>query len=142
MTKETYARWPTLCVQTAITSRYNDNLEKHGRFVRYVPFIHGFSQRRYHNDKEDGPHKIWFKNGQLRELRYFKNGVLEGERTLWHYNGVIREKSNTKNGVLDGEYQRWYRNGTLKEQGYMKRGLKNGVFKLWDSYGNLKYERV
>jgi len=60
-----------------------------------------------------GIHKKYFKNGQLKEVKLFKNGLENGPYSVYFASGELRISANFKNGRLNGLYERWDIKGNL-----------------------------
>jgi len=62
----------------------------------------------------EGEFKEWYDNGQLRELSFYKIGLLDDEYKAWHNNGQLHLHCFFKNDELEGEYKIWHGNGLLE----------------------------
>lgn len=67
-----------------------------------------------------GVHKKYFKNGQLKEVKLFKNGL-----------------ELFKNGLENGPYSAYFASGERKISANFKNGKLNGLYERWDIKGNL-----
>ena len=75
------------------------------------------------------------KEGRLRLLIVYANGIPHGKTTTWHANGKVMTKVFYDSGWLDGKVEQWHPNG--------KKGLEMMVvnrkwtsLKLWDESGD------
>ncbi|MDG1044974.1 MAG: hypothetical protein P8P81_00025 [Bacteroidia bacterium] len=54
-----------------------------------------------------GAKKSYFKNGQIKEVKLYKNGIQNGPYQTCFVSGERRVSANYKNGKLNGLYERW-----------------------------------
>ena len=54
-----------------------------------------------------GVKKSYFKNGQIKEVKLYKNGIQNGPYQAYFVSGERRVSANYKNGKLNGLYERW-----------------------------------
>ena len=96
----------------------------------------------YKDGKQDGVSKGWFPNGQIKNIRTFKDGDLNGLYTIWYENGngQKRYEGTFKDGKEDGLYTNWYDNGQKKREATYKDGKENGKWIYWYKNGQKKYE--
>ena len=52
------------------------------------------------DDKEDGPWKFYYDNGQLRYEGTYKNGKRDGPYKYYNENGQLQEEGNYKDDEL------------------------------------------
>jgi S1-C subfamily serine protease/antitoxin component YwqK of YwqJK toxin-antitoxin module len=58
---------------------------------------------------------VWYyKNGRLKERRYYYNNKINGTHSFYYENGEQFEESNYDFGELDGDFIQWYQNGKPK----------------------------
>ncbi len=95
----------------------------------------------FKDGKLDGLRKVWYENGQLMQEGTFKNGKIEGTRSLWFDTGELKAEGTYKDGNLDGYKKQWYKNGQLKSETNYKQGKLNGVTKQYTEDGQLKEEK-
>ena len=62
-------------------------------------------------------HKQWYKNGQQKFERTFKNGIHDGKWAEWYENGQSMVEGNFLDGKPDGTWVYWYPNGQKREEG-------------------------
>ena len=80
-------------------------------------FLVGFSQKTYQ--------KNYYKNGNLKEEGWIKDGFKQAYWIFYHSNGSIKEKGHYKNG-LRNKYWYFYRQDATKEkEGHYANGAKN-----------------
>lgn len=90
----------------------------------------------YNNDgKRDGKRTEYYKNGNIKMVEDFSNGVYIA---VEDYNeaGQIISKDNKETGLQ----QKWYPNGQLKQEGVKKQGNKQGEWTGWDQDGTVIFE--
>lgn len=55
------------------------------------------------NGDRDGTHKIWYKNGQLGNVNFYKNDKLEGEQISYFESGNLWQSLHYVNGYEEGK---------------------------------------
>jgi hypothetical protein len=91
---------------------------------------------------QDDIKKVFYDDGQLKEVKTIENGKLEGVCQLWYENGQLEYEGNFIYGRKNGTHKWWYENGQLEYNETYKNGRKNGIWKGWWSNGQLEYEGV
>ena len=88
----------------------------------------------YKNGYRVGKQKYWFKNGQLKKVKYVNaNGSLYGEFIEYYENGNKRNHVFRDNkGNKSGEERIWSEDGRLLKHFNFKEGYKHGDQKLWE----------
>jgi antitoxin component YwqK of YwqJK toxin-antitoxin module len=99
--------------------------------------IRSDSLRYEHNEQK--PFTGWAKqmheNGQVKELKQYKEGKLDGLESRWYENGQKKGELHWKDGKKDGLWTSWYENGQKRQEGNHKEGKKDGVHTKWWSDG-------
>lgn len=95
------------------------------------------SEKTYLDTVEDGPYKIWYKNGEIRSTGQYKNGELTGicteydtlgrrhreivcigdslqQMIVYHKNGIVADISFSKRRVMIGKFLMFYDDGMPK----------------------------
>lgn len=91
------------------------------------------------NNQKDGPLKIFHKNGQLKVIVNYKNGVQIDEIVnSFDENGKLIRTVEIKKSELNGAFKEFYSNGNLKCEGIYK---DNEIIdkKVYDENEKLKY---
>mmetsp|Transcript_28307 Transcript_28307/g.31453 ORF Transcript_28307/g.31453 Transcript_28307/m.31453 type:complete len:183 (-) Transcript_28307:158-706(-) len=140
---EVYFKWPLLCKQAAVTSRFDNSLNKHGKFRQWLKKGRLWERHEYivENNKKQGIYKVWHQKGHLARTYHYKDDKKEGVALMWHFNGQMYSKCTYKNGKKDGEYKLWYCNGQQSLNCFCKDDLLHGEEKRWNSKGELIYTR-
>ena len=86
----------------------------------------------------DGARKVWYEDGELMQEGNYIKGEVVGIRKAWYKNGQLKAEGNYKNGVLEGPKKGWYENGQLKSEVNYKHGKVDGVIKTYTEEGQLK----
>lgn len=86
----------------------------------------------------EGLRKLFYKNGNLNEVVYLKNGLPEGEIKSYYENGSLQGVGQFINGLEEGEWEEYYENGNLKNISYFSNGKLEGEQKFYFENGNLK----
>ena len=87
-------------------------------------------------DKEEGLATKWYKNGQKKAERTYKNGKKDGLYTLWYENGQKAGEGNYKDGKLMSAVD-WKLNGEKCPVTNVKDG--NGVDVYYNRDGTEEY---
>lgn len=95
----------------------------------------------FKDGKLDGARILWDLNGKLTQEGAFKNGKIIGARKVWYDNGQLRGEGTYKDGKLDGSRKGWWKNGQLKSEANYKQGKLDGVSKTYTEEGILKEEK-
>ncbi len=98
--------------------------------------------RTFKDGNLEGLRQIWFDNGQLHQEAIFENGKVNGTRTVWYDNGQLNLKGTYIDGQLEGVLKNWRTNGVLKTEMNYKNGRLEGVVKSYDEDGKLKEEKT
>jgi len=81
--------------------------------------------------------EYYFKNGQKKGERNWKDGKLNGLNTWWDENGQKDSESTFKDGKKDGLETYWYNNGQKNRERTYKDGIKISE-KKWYEDGSVK----
>mmetsp|Transcript_21886 Transcript_21886/g.24438 ORF Transcript_21886/g.24438 Transcript_21886/m.24438 type:complete len:229 (-) Transcript_21886:1180-1866(-) len=131
-----YSLWPLLCKETAITSRYDTDLRKHGKWLSFHGDTNDSYQRvksicNYTNGVLNGYSEEYYPNGKLRVRCIYKNGFLDGTCVELHPNGQLLETAIYKNKVRDGPYCMFWADGRQAKICHYKNGVLHGEYKQW-----------
>jgi len=107
-----------------LTGEINDNIYK-GLFV---------------NGKEEGFHRRWHKNGQLKREGNYINGKGEGFHRWWYKNGQLEAEGNFVNANQDGLWRLWFENGQLKAEGNYVDGEMVGKGRTFNMNGKKPFK--
>lgn len=115
----------------------------------------------YKDDVADGITKSFYKDGKLRFISHFKNGMLKriceynkegtlicdmeyenfernGKTIYYHNNGQIETELTYKNDNLDGCCKSYYDTGEIEEEAYFENGKANGLFLQYYKDGKIR----
>ncbi|GAA3509588.1 hypothetical protein GCM10022393_22780 [Aquimarina addita] len=105
--------------------------------------------------------KLYYKNGELKEVRTSREGVLDGAWKLYYMNGNLKKEGffsknkvqgtwkiydaqqnlsrieNYHNGIEHGVWKEYYANGILKTEGEFIDGKRQGTWKIYENSGKL-----
>lgn len=89
--------------------------------------------------------KTWYKNGQLKSQRFYRDGELEGERKVWRENGNPWSYEFYQDNKLEGEWRHWCEDGLLIRD-YYRNGKSlsydhNQFFTVNTKHGFLRIKR-
>ena len=103
---------------------------------------YGKGLTQFKDGKPDGPHTVWYGNGQKWGEGTFKDGEPDGPFTQWYGNGQKKMSASMKDGNEDGLQTYWYKNGQKRSEGTFKDGEKVGLQTEWHENGQKKEERT
>lgn len=91
--------------------------------------------------KKEGIVQIFFENGQLNEIRSYKNNLMDGTWEMYNIYKVKVSVANYKDGLKHGQWLIYDDKGTLLYDMEYTNGQKSGTWKKFDSSGKLVSER-
>ncbi len=92
----------------------------------------------YKSGMKDGVWKKYFKEGEIKETRLFKENKKEGNYLGFYKDGSKNFVFQFKNGEYSGTNRVWAKGGVLIEEATFKDGYENGVQKRWYLNGKIK----
>ena len=77
-------------------------------------------------------YKSWYKNGQLRVYKEYKDGKLSGKTKEWDEEGQIQIETDYNNGEINGNFLTYWNNGNVKRIEEYKNGklISGKCFKI------------
>ena len=96
------------------------------------------SQETYANGKKNGESKVFYRNGQPAEVKFWKDDVLNGPRTTYFEGGEVKYKGQYINGKVEGKVTFYHSTGKVDAEGMYKNDLKDGSWKYYTENGTLK----
>ncbi len=91
--------------------------------------------------KKEGAVQIFFENGQLNEIRSYKNNLMDGTWEMYNIYKVKVSVANYKDGQKHGQWLIYDDKGTLLYDMEYTNGQKSGTWKKFDDAGKLVSER-
>ncbi|HFG0564776.1 toxin-antitoxin system YwqK family antitoxin [Flavobacterium psychrophilum] len=121
--------------------KYEEKLKDGNGFSRWYYENGQISDSVYYiKNKMHGEIKHWHKNGQIREICGWKNGIQNGIYETYYENGKPKEKATLINDELDGKNERWHKNGQKDFIHFYKLGVREGNVKEWYSNGKMEID--
>ncbi len=83
-------------------------------------------------------HETWtwyYRNGQIKEIANYANGLLQGENIDFFENGKPRYRANFVNDELDGEYRFFNEKGAMLQKKHFQNGNLDGLFQAYFAVG-------
>jgi antitoxin component YwqK of YwqJK toxin-antitoxin module len=82
---------------------------------------------------------VLYNNSQkVKEVMFFKNGLLNGSWTCYYADGMIKQKGEYRNGMFNGKWESWSELGNkLYEVHYVNDSL-SGKYTTWHKTGKMK----
>ena len=93
------------------------------------------------NGQKSGSMMIYFPNGQVNEIRSYKDGKMDGTWLTFTEKGSKVAEANYTNGLKNGKWFIWDENGVLRYDMTYKGGQKVGLWIIYDEKGNKLSER-
>jgi antitoxin component YwqK of YwqJK toxin-antitoxin module len=87
--------------------------------------------------KLDGQTKVYYKSGQLQEIRSFQDGQMHGKWEKWNDQNIRISEANFDQNKKDGKWFVWDDQGTLRYDMTYKKGEKTGTWFMYDETGKL-----
>ena len=80
--------------------------------------------------RADGVSKGWYPQGNLKQIKHYKNGVKHGETIRYYDNGQVLDEFNFKNGLRHGTLTTYFHNGKIMKQSLWKNGklIKHNIY--------------
>lgn len=91
----------------------------------------------YKNGKPDGKWLTFYKDGSLKSIENWKNGLLNGKHIIYANGEVKIVEYRYENGHENGLYILNHGNGKPYIVGEFSKGAPSGVWKYYDKNGNL-----
>ncbi|WP_347904596.1 toxin-antitoxin system YwqK family antitoxin [Pseudomonas purpurea] len=76
--------------------------------------------------REQGEFKLWHDNGQLKDLRVYKDGKLQGAARSWFENGQMQSSTDYVDGREQGWMRFWKEDGSLSSECQYQAGIQQG----------------
>ena len=103
-----------------------------GQVKSEVPLVNGL---------KSGSMMIYFPNGQVNEIRSYKEGKMDGTWLTFTNKGAKVAEANYTNGQKNGKWFIWDENGVLRYDMTYKDGQKVGLWIIYDEKGSKLSER-
>lgn len=105
--------------------------------LQFKAFINDNIEENIRKCKINGEFKEYYKDGQLKEQCFYKNGKKEDEYKEYYENGVLKKQCFYKNQLRQGECKEYYDTGQLHELCYYKNEIREGRQELYDINGEI-----
>jgi hypothetical protein len=92
--------------------------------------------------KIEGEMILYDKEGNVRDVINYKNGIKEGEAKGFYDNGQLRIQVNFTNNSRDGISKAYYKNGQIESVVNYKKGVFHGDLMFYYDNGSLKKKAV
>ncbi|WP_460220525.1 hypothetical protein [Psychroserpens sp. MEBiC05023] len=91
----------------------------------------------YIDDKADGAHVTFYKNGQTESTNTYREDLLNGYYENYYKNSQLKSHGYYKNDLAIGEWRYYYIDGTLQQLSYFHDGKLHGDQVSYDGKGKL-----
>ena len=100
---------------------------------------HMFDRGECRLGKLHGTSQGWFRNGQIRWEKHYRNGVPTGKYRTWYKKAKAKLRSSVtyKRGKKHGLFRMWRGDGSKLIEGRYQHGKKHGLWKRWYPNGKL-----
>ena len=92
----------------------------------------------FKNGLKDNTWKKFYKNGNIKEIRKYREGKKIGRYIGYYETGNIKFEENFKNNLNHGKLFIWSNEGKLVRESNYKNGYESGHQKIWGSNGKIK----
>jgi len=100
----------------------NENQPFTGSSTEYYKQGQVKNKRSYKNGKDNGESIYYFQNGNIWTITRYRGGKLNGESINYYENGQVERKINYKDDVFDGISIYYYENGQIMKELNFKAG--------------------
>ena len=122
---------------TSLMVEYEESNPEDGIFTKYWSNGNRRYEWEYKDGKRvDGESKGWYPNGQLNQVRNWKDGRVDGKYTEWFEDGQKMVEGTFKDGKQHGLIIQWYDNGKKQSETNYINGAAY-VNNVWDENGNI-----
>lgn len=116
---------------TPYTGTYHSYYEN-GQVKSEIPLVNGL---------KSGSMILYFPNGQVNEIRAYKDGKMDGTWLTFTEKGSKVAEANYADGLKNGKWFIWDENGVLRYDMTYQKGQKAGLWIIYDEKGNKVSER-
>ena len=95
------------------------------------------SEANFTQGMQDGPFKIWYKDGKVAEQGFFKFGYQDSIWKNFYENGKLKAIKSYKKGSPDGECIFFFSSGDTAEVENFAEGKKDGRWQTWFENGKV-----
>src|SRR5665213_1193229 len=95
------------------------------------------SESNFKDGMQQGPFKIWFKDGKVAEQGFFKRGYQDSVWNNFYENGKLKGIKNYKKGKPKGQVVFFISNGDTAEVNTYVNGMKDGRWQTWFENGKV-----
>lgn len=108
------------------------------KLILIVGFI-GFTSLFAQENNQVVQKKSYYDTGEIKTDKFeMSNGEV---KMIWYYkNGNVRETGFFRNGTKHGLWTQYNENGLKTAQAYYEKGAKEGTWSFWNTDGNLVYQ--
>ena len=87
--------------------------------------------------KIEGPWKLFYVNGNVKEEGEYKEGLREGTWQFYDKQGILIQKGNYRKGKPDGLWRWFHEDGSSRREESYTRGREDGESVEYDTEGNI-----
>ncbi|MEM8897789.1 MAG: hypothetical protein AAGC85_06775, partial [Bacteroidota bacterium] len=80
----------------------------------------------FKNGKMHGPYKLYFEDGRLCQIRYYKHGILDSLWLVFTKDSILVNRIRLKNGLKHGLTEDFYANGNWSRTSEWRNGSRQG----------------
>ena len=100
------------------------------------------SQEAYLAGAVNGLSKVFYPEGGLSELHYYRNGTRDGLWEQYYLDGKLKLRGAYKAGEKQGSFKTWYNSGRLMIEGQYSQGHQDGTWTYYNEKGIVSKKEV
>jgi antitoxin component YwqK of YwqJK toxin-antitoxin module len=108
-----------------------------GSYIEYYPSGAKKDEIHLRNGLKEGICLLFFDDGQLNEIRSYKQGKMHGTWITYNQKGTKIGEANYSQNLKNGKWYIWDENGTLRYEMFYLDGEKVGIWLMWNEKGEL-----
>lgn len=86
---------------------------------------------------KDGFVKIYYKSGDIKEIRSYKKGLMDGTWVTYNSENVKVAEANYQDGKKHGKWMIWDDNGVLRYDMIYESGDRTGIWNIYNEKGEV-----
>ena len=96
-----------------------------------------------YNTSSKEPTKVFYQNGQLKEIGFIENDKKIGEWNYYSDKGIkLAQCEFNSLGQKHGEWLIWDTTSTLRAQMFYKNGIRKGKWEIYGQHGKLIIQKI
>jgi antitoxin component YwqK of YwqJK toxin-antitoxin module len=100
------------------------------------------SEEQYSAGQINGISQVFYPEGGLSEIHYYKKNIRDGRWEQYYLDGKIKLRGSYKAGEKQGNFQTWYNSGQLMITGQYNGGHQDGTWTYYDEKGGISKKEI